>query len=269
MTRNHFSFFTIVKVVILVFVVAAASISVVFAAPQPTSGYVQYSVTVDDQDGFAIPRIFTVNESVQLTSQNGFVAITLALSSNALNFSYSRDVNASSLPMIFPYLSGLANQSFSYQYSGISISANIANTGVVPVILNGTSYQAINYQVSLSITNSTIGKSISASGNIVSMPSGLVNSVQFLINGTTSINVQLLSTNLPLIDPPNAINPLGASMVGAGVIAAIVLAVPTIFRKVKHRNSANSESTNETKDQKNGDNEHERDGEQNPSYWVD
>jgi len=260
-----------VKVAILVLVVGAASITFVFAAPQPTSGYVQYTVTMGSQGGSALPKTFTLNESAQPTGQSGFVAITIVLSSNALNFSYSRDINSSSLPEIFPYLSGLANQSLSYQVQGISISADVANIGSVQVIFNGTSYQATNYQFSLSVTNSTSGKLVSSGGNLISMPSGLVYSIQLLINGingTASVNAQLLSTNLPLTDPPSSVNALGASMVGAGVIAAVAIAVPAIF-KMKHKNHPNTSPTTEKKETPQSGGEPESSGEEKPSYWVD
>jgi hypothetical protein len=269
--RTRFSFSSLVEVALLVLVICAASTAIVFAAPQPTSGYVQYTITVGGQGSSALPRTFTVNESAQPTSQNGFVAIAMALYSNAMNFSYSRDINYSSLPMIFPYLSGLANQSFSYQMQWISISADIANTGSVQAIFNGTSYQATNYQVSVSATNSTTGKLMSATGNLISMPSGLLYSIKLSINGlngTTQVNAQLLSTNLPLTAPPTSINPVGASMVGAGVIAAVAIAIPAVL-KVKHKNHPDIAPTTEKKKTPQIGGGPESNGEEEPSYWVD
>jgi hypothetical protein len=236
-----------------------------FAASNPVQCYVQYRVTVNNQGDSTASRTVTVNESAKPTSQNGFIAITLALSSSKANFTYSRDVNSSSLPEVFPYLSGLANQSFSYQVHGVSISANLVNKGAVPVSFNSKSYDATNYQVSFSAMNSSSGKSLSASGSLVSMPSGLIYSVQLLINGTTSINVQLVSTNLPLTDSPSSANTLGVAMVGAGVFGAAALAAPTIFKRVKHGTSAKNNipiNADETKTQP-------ENGDEKPSYWVD
>jgi len=249
------------------FMVGAAP-NLAFAAT-PTSGYVQYSITIGSQGSSSTMKTVNVTESAQSTGQSGFVALTVALSSNMLNFSYSKDVNSSSLPEIFPYLPGLTNQSFSYQVRGISISASITNAGGSQVIFGNESYQATNYQVSLSATNSTNGNSVSASGNIVSMPSGLVDSFQFMINGTTSVNAKLLSTNLPLTDPPDNVNTLGASMLGVGVIVAIAFAVPAVFKRVKHRSDPNSSPDNETEGQQRSGDENEKDREKNPSYWVD
>jgi len=263
----RFSLFTIVKVALLLFLVGAAS-NFAFAATS-TSGYVQYGITVSGQGAFNMPKTFTVNETAQPASQSGFVALTLSLSSNVLNFTYSKNVNSSSLPETFPYLSGLTSQSFSYQVSGFSISASITNTGSTNVTFNGESYQGTNYQVSLSATNSTSDKSVSASGNIISMPSGLVDSAQFLINGTTLINAQLLSTNLSLTDPQSNVNTVGASLLVVGLFVAVVIAVPAVFKKVKHSNPANPASTDEAKGEQQSDEEQESDDEKKPSYWVD
>ena len=124
---NAFFIFTIVKVALLLFLVGAAFN--LASAATPTSGYVQYSITVSSQGASNMPKTITVNETAQPASQSGFIALTLSLSSNVMNFTYSKDVNSSSLIETFPYLSGLTSQSFSYQVSGFSISANIINTG--------------------------------------------------------------------------------------------------------------------------------------------
>ncbi len=263
----RFSFFTIVKVALLLFLVGAA-LNLASAA-SPTSGYVQYSITVNSQGASSMPKTITVNETAQPASQNGFTALTIALSSNVLNFTYSKDVNSSSLIETFPYLSGLTSQSFSYQVSGFSISASITNTGSSNINFNGESYQATNYQVSVTATNSTSGKSVSAKGSITSMPSGLIDSAQFLINGTTTINTQLLSTNLPLTDPASNVNTVGVSLLVVGLFVAVAIAVPAVFTIVKHRKPTNSASTDETEGKQQSGDEQESDDEKKPSYWVD
>ena len=186
-----------------------------------------------------------------------------------LNFTYSKDVNSSSLIETFPYLSGLTSQSFSYQVSGFSISANLVNNGSIPVTFNGNNYQGTNYQVSLSATNSTGGNSVSAKGSIVSLPSGLVDSAQFLVNGTITINAQLLSTNLLLTNPQSKVNTVGLSMLVVGVFVAMAIAVPAVFKIMKHSKPTNSASTDETEEKQQSSEEQESDGEKNPSYWVD
>lgn len=263
----RFSVFTIVKVALLLFLIGVAFNCA--SAASPTSGYVQYSITVSGQGASNMPKTITVNETAQPASQSGFIALTLSLSSNVLNFTYSKNVNSSALPETFPYLSGLTSQSFSYQVSEFSISASIANTGSSNVIFNGESYQATNYQVSLSATNSTSGKSVSASGNIVSLPSGLVDSAQFLVNGTTSINAQLLSTNLSLTDPANNANTVGVSLLIVGLFVAVAIAVPAVFKIKRHPNPTNSSSTDETEGKQQSGDAQESDDEKKPSYWVD
>jgi hypothetical protein len=151
---------------------------------------------------------------------------------------------------------------------GISMSANIVNKGGVQAIFNGTPYQATNYQVSFSATNSSTQTVVSAAGTIVSMPSGLVYSVNLSINGTSQLNAQLLSTNLPLTNPPSNVNVLGATIVGAGVVAAVAIAVPAAF-KLKHKTHADTASTDEKKETPQNDGESKNSSEEKPSYWVD
>lgn len=254
--------------ILMSMLVVGAAASFVLATGQ-SSGYVQYKINIINPDDPASPRTAIVNESAQPTGQTGFVDLTLSLSSTAMNFTYSKDVNSSSLPEIFPYLSGLTNQSFSYEVQGLSITANLVNTGQVPVTFNGVTYQATQYLVSFSAMNSSSMKSISAYGNIISMPSGLIYTVQLSLNQTTSVNVTLLSTNLTLTDPSSSVNPLGASVLGAGVIAAVAIAAPTIFKKVKHNKTNDQDQTNEVRANQENDSEQENRDEKKPSYWVD
>jgi hypothetical protein len=63
LARTRFSFLTIIKVAILLLMVAAVSSPLVFAS-SPTSGYVQYAVTLNGiQIGSNSPNTFTLNES--------------------------------------------------------------------------------------------------------------------------------------------------------------------------------------------------------------
>lgn len=234
-----------------------------------SAGYVQYSISLTGIGDFTLPRNVLVNESVAPTDQTDFVSITLSLTSDTANFTYSKDVNASSLPMIFPYLSGLTNQSFSYAVQGISITANLVNSGQVPVTFNDTTYQATKYFVSFSAVNSSSMKSISAEGNIVSMPSGLIYNVQFSFNQTASVNVMLISTNLALNEQPVNVNPIGAAILGGGAILAVAIAAPTIFKKLKHNNSKHQTPTNEYKTNQDNGMEPKKEAEKKPSYWVD
>ena len=229
-----------------------------------SSGYVQYQVAVSRSENSAFPITAIVNETVQPTGQTGFVDLILFISSNSANFTYSRDVNSSSLPEIFPYLPALTNQSFSYEVEGFSVRASIFDAGQVAVAFNGATYQATKYFVSFSAVNSSSAKSFYGNGDIISMPSGLIDTVQFSLNQAASVNLTLLSTNLSLNAPADSINPVGASLLGVALIAAVAIAAPTILRKTKKNQTQDSE--NETS-QESGEKQ-ENEGEK-PSYWVD
>jgi len=232
-------------------------------------GYVQYSIIIKGLGYSTLPEAVTVNESVSPSGETGFVDVVLSLSSATTNFTYSKVVNSSSLLMIFPYLSGLTNQSFSYTIQGMSITANLVNNGQYPVTFNGVVYQATKYLVSFSALNSSSMKSISADGDIVSMPSGLIYSVQLSSNQSSSVDIMLISTNLELNQPPSSVNPLGASILGGGTIVAVAIAAPTIFKKLKNNKPNDQTQNNEVKNDKEIGLEPKNKDEKKPSYWVD
>ena len=237
------------------------------------SGFVQYEISVSGQESsqipFSLPVSATINESVQPTDQSGFIDLTLSLSSDVSNFSYSRVVNASSLPVVFPYLSGLSNQSLSYQVQGYSIAASLFNTGQVPITFNGTSYQATKYLVAFEAVNASSATSFSGNGTVISMPSGLIEEVQFSLNQTVSVSVLLLSTDLSLNAQGISINPLGASLLGVASVAAVAIAGPTIFRRAKKSKTKQQSRVNEVKSVQEGDIEREEESKTKPSYWVE
>ena len=259
----------LIIVVFISILFIGAQVDSTLAITGQSAGYVQYSVTVVGIGDSTLPVNVLVNESVTPTGHTGFVAVTLSLNSDTTNFTYSKDVNSSSLPMIFPYLSGLTNQSFSYAVQGISITANLVNTGQVPVTFNDITYQATKYLVSFSVVNSSSMKSISADGNIVSMPSGLIYTVQLSFNQTSTVDIMLTSTNLALNEPPSSVDPLGASILAGGAILAVAIAAPTIFKKLRRKNPNNQTQTNEFKTNQDNGLEPKNDDEKNPSYWVD
>jgi len=149
---------------------------------------------------------------------------------------------------------------------GISISASLDNTGQTPVTFNDNTYQATKYLVSLSATNNS--KVVSAQGNIVSMPSGLIYSIQLSFN-QQSVELTLISTDLELNQPQSSVDPLGASILGGGAILAVAIAAPTIFKKIKHNKPKQQTKTSQTKNnQENHENSNKED-ENKPSYWVD
>lgn len=258
------------KLVILAFI-SILFIGANSASAQPiigqSAGYVQYSISITGFDDHLLLEDFLVTESVSPTGQPDFIEVALSLSSELTNFTYSRVVNSTSLPMIFPYLPGLTNQSFSYSMQGISISASLDNTGQTPVTFNDNIYQATKYLVSFSATNNS--KTVSAQGNIVSMPSGLIYSVQLSFNQQSSVDLTLISTDLELNQPQSSVDPLGASILGGGAILAVAIAAPTIFKKIK-RNKPNPQTkTNQTKNNQESDKNSNKEDENKPSYWVD
>ena len=147
--------YKILIAVLLTLTLSLGAAANVVLAIGPSSGYVQYKVTVNSSDYPFLAPIIIVYETSQPSGQSGIINLTLALSSVDSNFTYSKDVNSSSLPEIFPYLSGLTNQSLSYEVQGFSINGNLVNTGQVSVTFNGTSYQATKYLVSFSAANSS------------------------------------------------------------------------------------------------------------------
>ena len=235
----------------------------------PSNGYVQYKVTTSGTANYFQPVSGIINESVQPTGQTGFVNLILEISSTAANFTYSKDVNATSLLEIFPYLPTITNQSLSYQTQGISISAKLTNAGQTSVTFNNTTYQATKFLISFSAANSTNALSFSGNGSIICLPSGLIDTVQLLLNQTASINATLLSTNLSLNSPAGNINPLGASVLGVALAAAVAIAAPTIYEKEKKKKHEEQPREDENKRSQEKDAKQENEDDKKPSYWVD
>src|SRR2546425_6769110 len=114
----------------------------------PTQGHVEYKVTIINQG--ATVASFFLNESAQPTGEKGIVLVTANLLSTVRNFTYSRALNTSSFPEVFPYLLGFSNQSLSYHAYGISLTLHIVSTGNAPITFNGQAYQGTSYRVSAS-----------------------------------------------------------------------------------------------------------------------
>ena len=105
----------------------------------PTQGHVEYRITLNNQSS-TLAR-FLLNESAQPTGQNEIVLVTANLISTLRNFTYSRALNTSSFPEVFPYLLGISNQSLSYHTYGISLALHIVNTGNTQIAFKGQSFQ--------------------------------------------------------------------------------------------------------------------------------
>ena len=217
-------------------------------ATTSTSGYVTYQVTLRNTVN---QTSFLVNESSTPTGQTSFVNLTLALSSNLRNFTYSRILNTSTIPEIFPFIPSISNQSFSYETHGVSLYARISSEGTSSVAFAGKTYTASDYFVDFSAANSSGSQVISASGTVEVLPSGLLYSVQIQKTSVGSLSVQLFATNLPISNPASSTSKAeGAALVGAGFLGAAAIAIPWRFKR--KRNSAASQE-----------------GSEKPSYWVD
>ena len=222
----------------------------------PTQGNVEYKVTIINQG--ATVASFSLNESAQPTGQDGIVLVTANLLSNLRNVTYSRALNTSSFPEVFPYLLGISNQSFSYHENGISITIHIVNTGNAPIMFNGQAFQGTSYQASASATYPALTEAVTAAGTIITMPSGLIYSLQLETINSYSVQMQLEETNLSLIDPSNSSNlPIGIALVSLALLGAAVFAAPSIFKRLKRKPATTPSTPGET------------DTDEKPPYWVD
>jgi hypothetical protein len=221
----------------------------------PTQGYVTYRITVNSN--LTQTEIFTLNQTAQPTSQTGFVVLSINVVSNVRNFTYSNTVNSSSFPEIFPYLVGINNQSVSYEANGLSVVVHVRNTASSQVSFNGGTYTGTKYQLSVSGTYLPQKLELTGNGTIITLPSGLIYSVQLQpINGY-SVNAQLWRTSLPIEVATASSLPVGLALVTIGLLGAIAFAVPSIF--MRWRKKPKTEQAPSTQPQT----------EEKPSYWVD
>ncbi len=246
-------FSTIIFLLVSILLLLGTS-NLAFAA-QSNRGYVEYKISFLDQQAPVASTL--LNESAQPTGQNGLVQLTLSLVSSLRNLTYTRVLNISSLPEIFPYLAGISNQTFSYQTYQIAFTIHIHNTGSVPITFKSVDYQGTNYDISASVSYSTAGVPVSASGNIITLPSGLIYSAQLQVYTGYSLQIQLVATSLPAVDPASSTFPLGVALFTVGIIGAIGFAIPSIFLRIKRRPQQQPVIKDDPQ------------GEKKPSYWVD
>jgi len=121
---------------------------------QPNHGYVTYQISLTKAGNPT--EVFVINETGQPTAQNDLVKLTFALSSNERHFTYSKVVNSSLLPEIFPYLPDMNNQSLSYSSHGIMLSTQITRSGTIQVTFDGRTYTAEKHAVSISVSGSPV-----------------------------------------------------------------------------------------------------------------
>jgi membrane-bound inhibitor of C-type lysozyme len=225
----------------------ASMVMPAFAATAPQ--FVSYNVS-GSGNGHSFSA--TVNETVSQSSMSGMSDFTIQIGSAMSNFSYSKIMNSSQI--ILPYFPTIANQSLTYQFHNYTITASITQSGTGSANYDGKTYTLSNYTfvVTASGQSQMSGQSqvMSATGSASVFPSGLVYSASFVANGTDTVNVQLLSTNLAL-DPSSGSSQTTTSIAVAGS-AASVLAGVGVFVAYKRRNSTSEKS-----------------GESKPLYHVD
>jgi hypothetical protein len=215
------------------------------SAQSANEGFVVYHVSITNIQGHSYS--FSINESVSPSSESGFSAISIAYDGVSTNFSISKIVNTTALPELFPIIPGISNESGSFSRNGTTFNGAILNTGSSNIVFGGSNYVVSDYSVTASIVNST--RAASLSGTLRAMPSGILYSADFVFNGTSTIDIQLLSTNLPLAYASVASAATGATIVGVGIVGAAALAFP-FWNLAKKRTS---EQTDREK----------------PPHWVD
>ncbi len=164
--------------------------------------------------------------------------VTLQIASAMGNLSYSKIMN--STQVILPYFPTIANQSVSYQFHNYSISATINQAGSGSASYNAKTYSLSNYTFSINVS----GKSqVSATGSASVFQSGLVYSATIVANGTDTVNVQLLGTNLPL-DPQSGSSQTTTSVAVAGGAASILVGVGAfvVYKRKGPSQAENSET---------------------------
>ncbi|TMI69110.1 hypothetical protein E6H16_00700 [Candidatus Bathyarchaeota archaeon] len=224
---------------------------------QPNHGFVAYQISLT-KAGNAV-EVFVVNETGQPTDQNDLVQLTFALTSGKRHLTYSKVVNSSSLPEIFPYFPELNNQSLSYSSHGIKLSAQISRSGTAQVTFKGQTYTAVKHALSISVSR-TNGETYSAAGNILTMPSGLVYSVELQAIGPYALTATLVATNLPLTNPSGTTTMFGFALVGLGLVGAVGLAVPSVFALVRAKTATRNTLSIAAEPSK---------AQSKPSHWVD
>ena len=230
------------------YTIALASVSVAFlafamfspavAASTQGSQYAAYRITATTPMR-SISAV--VNETISPTSTSGFSSLSLQLASNMGNFSYSKIMNSSKV--MFPYFPSIANQSLSYQYHNYSISASIAQIGTGSVSYQSQTYTLTNYAFNVS-GSKTGGSPMAASGHASVFPSGLVYSATITANGTDTILVQLVGTNLALNSTSNSSQATSVAIAGG---AGSILAGVGAFVFYRHKNNSARQGKTEDK----------------------
>jgi len=218
---------------VAVFVLSMAIVPVFAATTAPQ--YASYSVS-GSYGGHSFHAI--VNESVASSSTAGKSDVTLSVASAMGNLSYSKIINASQV--ILPYFPTVANQSFTYEFHNYSITATINQAGSSSASFSGKSQTVSNYTFSVNVSGN---RSMSATGSASVFPSGLVYAATVVANGTDTISIQLLSTNLSLTSQSGSSAQSTTSIAVAGSAASILIGVGAfvVYKRKNVSHPSNSE----------------------------
>ena len=222
MRKRQFILSTFAAVTLVVGLVGAVS--------GATPGFAAYTVQFSTH---GVSRSFTVNESVTQTSKPALDKLFLSVTSPSANFTYSKFVNSSL--MIQPFLPAVTNQTFSFGSNKTSVSIKLTQNGTAPLGFQGSTYTLTSY--TFSARYSARNYTGSASGTLLTFPSGLIYSVREDFNGTSNLLITLTATSLPLTvgaaSPAVQVSSIG---VGAGVaISALALGMGVQIRRRKNR----------------------------------
>jgi hypothetical protein len=235
---------------IVPFVVALALLSVSLVAPiaaaqTPNTGtqFVVYRVVANGPNHTISA---TVNETVAQTTRSGFASVTLQVISATANFSYSKLVNTSE--KLLPILPSLGTRSIQMTKNNTMLAASVNETGTQSIGFSGANYTVTNYSFAISVQSAH--KSGSASGQLSLFASGLVYSASVNINGTRTVSVQLLSTNVSLGTSSSGSSSTTTIAVTSGSVGAIGVGAFVFYRKERKESSSSS-------------------SEAKPLHWVD
>ncbi|MDG6999404.1 MAG: hypothetical protein JRN15_09855 [Nitrososphaerota archaeon] len=208
----------------------------VAASSGGTTQFATYNITLTNATK---TTSFVVNESIT-PSTNGMSNLALQLVSSMSNLSYSRLVN--STYAMFPVLPSVGNQSFSYQSHNYSIAASIVQTGKSSATLSGAPYTTTDYAFSANASLSG-SQEFSVSGDLVVLPSGLVDSAQVMYKGAT-VQAQLVSTNLSLSSNSPASSTMRTATIAGGASAIFGVGALVFY---KHRSTSHSSQSRNDK----------------------
>ncbi|MDG6925618.1 MAG: hypothetical protein JRN09_03600 [Nitrososphaerota archaeon] len=260
-------------------VLAAVALTVFLAgavgtASAATPGSATYRIQTSGQ-GSAFSM--TVNETIASTSNPSYQDLIVKVAAGGSTFNFSRSVNSSDA--ISPFLPAVSNQTFGYSSAKGSLTVSLVKNGTESLQFQGAARTLTSY--SLSGAASANGSSVTFEGALAAFQSGLVysaalhlsftiqpasisqgalaglnasalpgtSSTQGPVTGSETVQVTLLSTNLPLDAGSSSPAAQAASVgVGAGAVVTALAVGLGVRRHNKH-----SETVPEAK----------------PEHWVD